>query len=99
MSKLTKKDLIVNTNRTVYCDLPTIITLDQNILSKSQVYIDELFCGKIQYKEGVNPYTIECGSHLARLITVVGGAVDGYMTLCEVEVFSSNPPGLPSLCF
>ena len=61
--------------------------------------MDKFLCGTIQYAEGVNPYTIECGSHTARVVTVVGGSVDGWLTLCEVEVFSSNPPGLSHLRF
>jgi hypothetical protein len=65
----------------------------KKISLNAQVYVDALLCGTIRYNEGINPYIIECGSHMARLITVVGGAVDGILTLCEVEVFSSNPPG------
>jgi hypothetical protein len=90
VSKLKNKDVAMQK----YLVRDKITTSSINV-SFSQVYIDALLCGTILYKEGVNPYTIECGSHMARQITVVGGAVDGYLTLCEVEVFSSNPPGLP----
>ena len=54
--------------------------------------MDETFCGAIDYKEGTNPYVIEWGTQRAKEITIVGGEVDGYLTLCEVQVFSSNPP-------
>ena len=59
--------------------------------SSRQVYIDSLYCGTINYKDGVNPYVLDCGVHKAREVTVVGVNV---LTLCEVEVFSSYPPGL-----
>ena len=61
---------------------------------KPQVYVDEYLCGTIKYKEGVNPYVIECGSHKGREITVFGGYVDGILTFCEVEVYSTELPGL-----
>ena len=58
--------------------------------SSSQVYLDSLYCGTINYQDGVNPYVLDCGVLKAREITVVGINV---LTMCEVEVFSSDPPG------
>ena len=51
-------------------------------------------CGTIDYNWGTNPYHINCGPLIARNVTIVGGSSkDGILTLCEVEVYSSNGPG------
>ena len=59
----------------------------------SQVYLDESLCGTIKYSPGTNPYKIQCGSHKVQEIKIVGGELDGYLTLCEVQVFSRTPAG------
>ena len=53
-----------------------------------QVYFKERYiCGKIRYRNGTNPYIIECAAQTARKITIVGKHQSGILTLCEVQVF------------
>ena len=59
-----------------------------------QVYVDNTLCGTLKYVRGTKPYNIACGSLLARSVTVVAGIENNcIVTLCEVEVFSQQPPG------
>jgi hypothetical protein len=57
------------------------------------VFVDKILCGTINYQEEINPYVIDCGSNTGQEVIVVGGAVDGFLSLCEVKVFSCNPSG------
>ena len=58
------------------------------------MYLDDVLCDKITFKSGTNPYKIECGARLARNLTIVGGYEDGFLHICEVEVWSTRPPGV-----
>jgi hypothetical protein len=52
-------------------------------------------CGRIKYESDMNPYIISCGSVKTRNITILAGDYeDCILTLCEVEVFTSSPPGI-----
>ena len=54
----------------------------------------DVLCETIQYEWGTNPYHINCGSVTTGSVTIVGGLnKDGVLTLCEVQVYSSNAPG------
>jgi hypothetical protein len=74
--------------------LQRAICLNSPKRTYSQVFLDKFLCGTIHHQEEINPYIIDCGSNTAREVIFVGGAVDGVLSLCEVKVFSSNPPGL-----
>ena len=59
-----------------------------------KVYVDDTLCGTIKYVSGTSPYNIECGSLSAKHVTVLAGIDNNcIVTLCEVEVFSQQPPG------
>ena len=66
-----------------------------SILPSSQVFIDEMFCGTVHYINVQRFYRIECGRVMATAIKIVSEQNDiSALTLCEVEVFSLDPPGL-----
>ena len=70
---------------------------NQSIITYWQIYLDGYLCGTIQYVQGTNPYRIECGTVLARNVTLVKEFTDRLngLVLCEVEVLSRKPPGTP----
>ena len=45
------------------------------------------------FKGATNPYVIDCGIRMASSVTIIGGMIDEYLNICEVEVLSSRPPG------
>ena len=56
-------------------------------LDQTKIYMENDLCATLEYKEGLNPYVINCGAHSVKEITVVRNHI---LTLCEVEVFSSD---------
>ena len=59
------------------------------------MYLDKKLCHKITYEENTNPYIVKCGSVMARSVKIKAGvnSSEGILTLCEVQVFSADPPG------
>ena len=69
--------------------------ISQKHIQFLQVYLDGELYGRITYNKKTNPYVIEAGGVMVRTIRIEVGenSTSGVLTLCEVEVFSANPPG------
>ena len=61
-------------------------------IDQAKVYMGNHLCATLRYKDGLNPFVINCGAHFVKEITVVGNHI---LTLCEVEVFSKDTDNLP----
>ena len=61
-----------------------------------QVFLDDFLCGTIKYTSNTNPYWISCGVRHIRQVTIVKKFYEPLaemaLTLCEIEVYSKNPP-------
>jgi hypothetical protein len=51
--------------------------------------------GMIKFDKTINPYVVKCGGVKARNVRIQTGvnSTEGILTLCEVEIFSADPPG------
>ena len=60
-----------------------------------QVYLDGVLYGRIRYDKQTNPYVVRTGGVVVRSVKIEVGqdSTSGVLSLCEVEVFSANPPG------
>ena len=58
-------------------------------IDQAKIYMENKLCETLEYKDGLNPNVIKCGAHSVKEISVVGNHI---LTLCEVEVFSSDSP-------
>ncbi|KAL5261440.1 hypothetical protein ACHWQZ_G007220 [Mnemiopsis leidyi] len=58
-------------------------------IDQTKIYMENDLCATLEYEDGLNPYVVNCGAPLVKEIIIVGKHI---LTLCEVEVFSENPP-------
>ena len=56
-------------------------------IDQAKIYMGNYLCATLEYEDGLNPYVIDCGAHDVKEIAIVKNHI---LTLCEVEVFSSD---------